>query len=216
MDALIFANGEALDGPAVRQSFESLEDALIIAADGGALNAAYFGYTPAVVLGDLDSLQPADAERLEHGGTTILRYSAEKDETDLELALMYAAKQGVKRIVVVGGVGGRLDQTFANVYLLALSDLIERDVVLVAGNQTVRLLRPGRHMIHGAAGDTLSLIPLGGPALGVSTTGLQYPLHSEPLRFGQARGISNVLTSANAQIHFSTGLLLMIHTIGRA
>lgn len=217
MDALIFANGEAQDGPAVRKIFETLDSkTLVVAADGGARNAALFGYTPTVVLGDLDSLDQYEAERLEEHGTTILRYSQEKDETDLELALMYVAKQGVKRVVIVGGVGGRLDQTFANVYLLALPDLIEREVLLVAGNQTVRLLRPGRQIIHGDVGDTLSLIPLGGPALGVSTVGLYYPLHSEPLRFGQARGISNVLTNPNVQIQFNTGLLLMIHTIGRA
>jgi len=216
MDALIFANGEAQDGPAVRRSFEELENTLVVAADGGARNAAAFGYTPVVVLGDLDSLDQYEAERLEERGTTILSYSAEKDETDLELALMYVAKQGVKRVVIVGGVGGRLDQTFANVNLLALPDLIERDVVLVAGNQTVRLLRPGRNILRGEVGDTLSLIPIGGSALGVSTAGLYYPLKSEPLRFGQARGLSNVLTHPNVQIQFNTGLLLVIHTIGRA
>ncbi len=216
MDALIFANGEAQDGPAVRRSFENLENPLVVAADGGARNAALFGYTPAVVLGDLDSLDSYEADRLEENGTTILRYSAEKDETDLELALMYVAKQEVKRVVIIGGVGGRLDQTFANVYLLALPDLIEREVMLVAGSQTVRVLRPGRNIIRGEVGDTLSLIPLGGPALGISTAGLYYPLKSEPLRFGQARGISNVLTHPNVQIQFNTGLLLMIHSIGRA
>jgi thiamine pyrophosphokinase len=216
MDALIFANGEAQDGPAVRQSFQQLNNPLVIAADGGAHNAAHFGYTPKIIIGDLDSLAHEDALRLENAGVTILRHPAEKNETDLELALLYAAKQTVKRIVIVGGIGGRLDQTFANVYLLALPDLLECDAMLVAGAQTVRVLRPGRHTLHGAAGDTLSLLPLGGPALGITTTGLHYPLKSEPLRFGQARGISNVFSASVAQINFSTGLLLAIQTIGRA
>jgi thiamine pyrophosphokinase len=216
MDALVFANGEAQDGPAVRAALALLSSPLVIAADGGAHNAAYFGYHPKVVIGDLDSLDSATAAQLEAEGTIVLRYSADKDETDLELALLYAAKQDIDRVIIIGGVGGRIDQLLANVYLLALPEMLEHDARLVADRQTIRLLRPGRHQLHGEVGDTLSLLPMGGPALGISTAGLRYPLRAETLRWGQVRGISNVFDAPDAQIQFNTGLLLCVHTLGRA
>ncbi len=217
-DLLVFANGDVNDGPMVRRALDAVEQPLVIAADGGARVAGYFGLRPQRVIGDLDSLAPHDLRRLEAQGVVIDRYPMEKDETDLELALVWAAAQLVPsgRIVIVGGIGDRFDQTLANVQLLALPDLMPHCVKLVAGKQAIRLLRPGTHNIDGAAGDTVSLLPLDGAARVASTEGLHYPLHADTLRFGPARGISNVMTTAHARVTLDTGLLLLVHTVGRA
>ena len=66
--------------------------------------------------------------------------------------------------------------------------------------------------LDGAAGDLLSLLPIGGDAVGVTTRGLVYPLHDETLHMGQARGVSNVFESATAHVWLRSGLLLVIHT----
>jgi thiamine pyrophosphokinase len=71
----------------------------------------------------------------------------------------------------------------------------------------------GAHLeLHGAAGDLLSLLPVGGDAVGVTTRGLAYPLHDKTLLMGQARGVSNVFESVTAHIGLRSGLLLVIHT----
>ncbi len=213
--ALIFANGDSLDGPMVRRMLQSPAQ-WVIAADGGARVALYYGYLPHIVIGDFDSLTDDEQHDLESRGVSLLRYPAEKDETDLELALQWAARHGADCICVVGGIGDRLDQTFANVYLLALPELRAVDVELVANKQSTRLLRAGTHALHGAAGDTISLLPFGGDVHGVTTDGLQYPLKGETLAFGPARGVSNVMLAEHATLTFSDGLLLVIHTLGRA
>jgi len=117
---------------------------------------------------------------------------------------------------VIGAVGNRLDHTLANIYLLALPQLAGRTVKMVGGREEVTLLRPGTHRIDGAAGDTISLLPVGGPAGGVRTDGLTYPLHGETLHFGPARGVSNVLTGQTANVTLESGWLLLIHTEGKA
>jgi thiamine pyrophosphokinase len=126
------------------------------------------------------------------------------------------AQRGVTWIRVIGGIGDRLDQTLSNVYLLALPELVGRDARLVAGTQSAWVISPGESVIRGAKGDTVSLIPLGGAAQGVRTEDLYYPLVDEPLYFGPARGISNVMQEDMARVWLREGLLLVVHTLGRA
>ncbi|MCY4019347.1 MAG: thiamine diphosphokinase [Chloroflexi bacterium] len=216
MRILLFANGVAKDGTMVRRALEGAGSAHILCADGGALNALRLGLAPQTIIGDLDSLSAKQVEEFSAAGAEILRFPMEKDETDLELALRWSADRGASAIVIVGALGGRFDQTLANVYLLALPGLQDILIEVVDGEQSIRLLRPGPHSLDGRSGDTVSLIPLGGKAGGISASGLKYPLRDEALEFGPARGISNVMLCDSASLVFHSGLLLVIHTRGRA
>jgi len=217
MLAVVFANGDLNPGPLVEQAVAAADaTSLWVAADGGAHHAEALGLPVGVVIGDMDSLTESDLTRLEAAGAEIVRYPPAKNETDLELALLYAIEHGAERMVVIGALGGRLDQTLANVLLLTRPELMGRDIRLVAGQQTAWLLTPGEHPIRGAPGDTLSLVPLGGDALGVETSGLEYPLRAETLAFGPARGVSNVFVAAQVRVRLDSGLLLAIHTLGKA
>lgn len=216
MRSLIFANGSPDDGMMVRQALADAQDALVIAADGGVQNADYFGREVHLAVGDMDSISPQMLEKLRADQIEVIPYSAEKNETDLELALQWAVKKGADWIRIIGGLGGRFDQTLANIYLLALPELEACDVRVVAGGQAIWLLRPGTTYLHGAPGDTISLIPISGPVHGIITKGLHYPLRGDTLFFGPARGISNVLSAEVAEVGFEEGLLLVVHTIGRA
>jgi thiamine pyrophosphokinase len=214
--ALIFANGEIDDGEMVDRALAQAADALIVAADGGVRVAEHYGLRVNAVIGDMDSLTEAQHQALTEQQATILRYPAEKDETDLELALIWAAKQGADWLRLVGATGGRLDQILSNIYLLMLPILDGRDVQLVAGKQAAWLAKPGKTQINGAIGDTISLIPLTGTVRGVRTENLYYPLRDEDLYFGPARGVSNVMTAPEAAVSVREGVLLVVHTIGRA
>jgi thiamine pyrophosphokinase len=214
--ALIFANGDIRDGQMVRRALAQAADALLIAADGGARVARHFGITPQVVIGDMDSITPELLAELAVGGSEIRQYPQAKNETDLELALLYAVEHGARKIRVIGAVGDRLDQTLSNVYLLALPALAGCDVRLVADDEETSLLLPGVLTIDGAAGDTVSLVPVSGVARGVRTEALVYPLHDEDLLFGPTRGVSNVMESTRARVQLREGALIVVHTIGRA
>lgn len=217
--ALVFANGDLNDGPAVRAALaEASADssgARIIAADGGARLALACGLLPHLIVGDLDSLTAPEVDALAARGARIERVNPHKDETDLELALL-AAVSGADWVRIIGALGGRLDQMLANLTLLALPALDGRDVRLVAGRQTAWLIGPGTHPLTGAPGDTVSLLPLDGDACGITTHDLEYPLRGETLRVGPARGVSNVMLAAEAAVTLEQGRLVVVHTIGRA
>ena len=209
--ALVVANGPLPDGVAQLATFAAAA-ALRIAADGGARHFLAAGLRPHFLVGDLDSLPTGDVEALQKSRVAVLRHPARKDATDLELALDVALAQGADDVVVLAALGARWDQTLANMLLLALERFGRVPMRVVEGAQTLRVLRPGRpHQLAGASGDTLSLIPISGPAAGITTSGLDYPMQLGTLPFGATLGVSNVLTSATASVTLESGLLLAIH-----
>lgn len=215
-DALVFANGTLTAEPLLSETRAATPGATIIAADGGARLARDCGLRVDVVIGDMDSIDAGELERLRASGAQVLRHPADKDETDLELALKWAAARAYRRLRVFGAFGNRLDQTLANVQLLALAELRDCDLQLLDGRQRVRLLRPGAHEICGAVGDTISLLPLQGAARGIASEGLRWELKDETLTPGPTRGVSNRLTGAPARLRLREGLLVLVHTRGRA
>ena len=206
--AWIFANGDLPDPERLRARLR-LGDAFF-AADGGQHHLARLGLRPERVIGDLDSLNAAEVRQLEADGVALERYPVDKDETDLELALNRAIQEGYAIIRIVGALGGRLDQTLGNLFLLQRSDLAGLDVRLEDGSEEVFLIRE-RCEVAGAPGDTLSLLPLGGAAHGVTTVGLKYPLKGETLYPEKTRGISNVMLAESAAVSLEGGVLVCVH-----
>jgi thiamine pyrophosphokinase len=211
MGVLVFANGVIEDGGWVRPYLAGA--AVVIAADGGGNHLAALGVRPDVVVGDLDSLGAAIYEAWERAGTIVVAHPAEKDETDLELALLYAAAHYEGDIQVFGALGGRLDQLLANVLLLAHPALKGRRVELVEPGQRAWLVEE-RTEIVGRPGDLVSLIPLGGDVRIGRMAGLKWQLEDEVLGFGPARGISNVMVGEKAVVEVETGMVVCVHLVG--
>lgn len=209
---LILANGDILDGSALKERIDAWSPDQVIAADGGSRHASALGLKIDLVVGDLDSIEADQREMLLEQGTQFEHFKAEKDETDLELALLRAFEQGATEIAVVGIVGDRLDMVLANIHLLTLNALNPIRTELWLGRQTAWLIRPPGEEFEGAPGDTLSLIPVKGEAMGVTTTGLAYPLQGETLYLGSSRGISNVMEQEDCRVDLETGILLAVHT----
>lgn len=187
---------------------------LLIAADGGGNALHAVGVAPHLAVGDLDSLEDAAVAAFRAAGAEIRRHPAEKDETDLELALLAAVARGAEQIDLLGALGGRWDMGLANVALLALPELAGRRVRLLDVDQEAFLVRDDA-AIEGAAGDTVSLLPLAGPAHGITTRGLYYPLHGASLFFERTRGVSNVIVEPPAHVSLTDGLLLVVRSWAR-
>ena len=212
MKALILVNGELYKPDVLRSRIRAETFGLVLGADGGAHHARILNVTLNAIVGDRDSL--SDLEQHGISNTAFVSYPAEKDETDLELALLYARKQGVDQVVMVGVMGGRMDMAIANILLITHASLTSCRIEVWHGEQTGWVIKPPGEDISGHPGDTVSLIALGGAASGITTKGLKYSLKDEGLTFGSARGISNLLEVPSAHVKLSEGLLLAVHTPG--
>ena len=212
MTILIFANGQISNIDWIRPFIK--DGAVIIAADGGAKHVAKLGIEPDIVIGDFDSIPPELTDQLASNGTTFIPHSDQKDETDLELALLHAVNHYQENIKIFGSLGGRLDHTLSNIFLLAHPKFSGRFIELVEPDQTA-WLASSETLIKGTIGDLLSLIPLGEDVQIRRTIGLKWELSGEKLAFGPARGISNVMTADSATVILDSGQLLCVHIPGQ-
>jgi thiamine pyrophosphokinase len=196
--------------------------ARVIGADGGARHAEPLGLAIDRWVGDGDSLGEAGIAELEAAGVPIERGRPDKDESDTELAVLAALAMGATSLTVLGALGGpRVDHALANVGLLAMPELQDLGVRLLAADARVRLFRapaadgdrgPAALDLGGRVGDLVSLLPIGADAEGVTTDGLAYALRDEPLLEGRTRGLSNIRERTDASIMLRRGQLLVVET----
>ena len=154
------------------------------------------------------------AERLA-GITQVERHATEKDATDLELALTAALRLEPERILVLGSAGGRLDHLLGSLLILAADAYAGVQVDAQIGAAAVHVVRSER-TLRGEPGDLISLFAVHGPAGGVITEGLVYPLRSETLELGSSRGLSNIFAAPEAWIGLERGVLLAVRPSGSA
>ncbi len=210
MRILIIANGTGR----ARRHLQSLARSadLVIAADGGAETAARAGVAPDLLVGDMDSVTPATRARLASRGIEIRATSADKDQTDTELALEIAAGRGASEVWLAAALGGRADHALANLLLPLLARRLGVRLRLIDG-RTEAYLVEGPVVLDARVGDPVSLIPLSPLVEGIMTVGLRYPLSDEPLVGGATRGISNLVVSIPAGLSgVGPGDLLLVHT----
>jgi thiamine pyrophosphokinase len=181
----------------------------VIAADGGLDRALALGLRVDVAIGDFDSASREALLAAEAAGTRIVRHATAKDATDLELALDRAAALKPRRILLIGAEGGRVDHLLASLLALGSERYAEFEVDAILGSARIHVVRKERRLA-GRAGELLTLVPLNGPAQGVVTEGLIYPLCGETLEAGSSRGVSNVFSAPEARVRLERGVLLAI------
>ena len=209
MRIILFANGELPDLDHARALIRP--DDFILCADGGARHALALGLTPDYVVGDFDSLDSTDLVRLSRDGAVLDSYPRDKDYTDLELALQVARAKTPEEVILLGALGGRLDQTLANIFLLAHPDYADLNVTLVSGPERAWVVRD-ELVVQGRPGDILSVIPLTPDVTGLTYhRGLRWTLTDAILPFGSSRGVSNELVETTAHLSLKTGVVLVIH-----
>jgi thiamine pyrophosphokinase len=207
--ALVFADGDPVDGAVALRLPDSEATAIVVAADGGVEHALALGREVDLVVGDFDSADPAAVDAAVAGGAEVRRYPAAKDQSDLELAVRAARAGGATRVMVVGGAGGRLDHFLANALLLASPAFDDLEIEALVADARITVVRRDARL-GGEPGDVCSLLAAGGPARGVRTAGLRYPLEGEDLLPGSTRGLSNELTDPVATVSLEHGVLLAV------
>ena len=174
----------------------------VLCADAGYALAAQAGAKADVVIGDFDS---ADAP--EEGN--IIRHPVIKDDTDTMLCIKYALERGWRNFLIVGGVGGRLDHTLAN--LQSLAYLAERcaRAEICDGKVHGVMLKNSSIRIPATKGK-LSVFAFGGDCSGVFIRGAKYNLENGSLTPNFPLGMGNDFREAYADIGVEEGKLLVL------
>lgn len=184
-------------------------DPLVIAADSGLTHAHDLGLTVHRVVGDMDSVDPAVLAAAADAGVVVDRHPEAKDATDLDLAIDVARAARPSRLVVVTGAGDRFDHALS--VALSVSAARHADVAVEAWVGTAHLWVVRQQVsLPGKPGQLLSLLPVHGPAVGVTTGGLLYPLHEEDLQAGSTRGVSNEWAAEVATVQLRSGVLVAV------
>jgi thiamine pyrophosphokinase len=217
--AIVLADGEPVTRRGLDAAWPGWNDGvgIVVAADGGARLARDLGLSIDLWVGDGDSLGGDELEELRAAGVPVELASTDKDESDTELAVLAAAARGATDVTILGALGGaRVDHALANVALLAHPALAACTARVLSDRARITLLSgPAAAELRGATGDVVSLLPFGGDADGVTTTGLQFPLENERLEAGRARGLSNVRLTDVARVSLKKGRLLVVETPAR-
>lgn len=170
MKALIVAGAGEVHGSRLADVVQTAD--LVVAADSGA-EALLPLRIPDVVIGDLDSIS---AETLNHlrRHTIVYQFPADKDHTDLELALRYAENEGATHIEVHGWTDGRLDYSWANILCFRHSSA---KITLMGADFRAEILNQYRPTLSFEARGKrrMSILGLAQP-LSLTTKGLKWEL----------------------------------------
>ena len=205
----IVSGGRLGDQSFFQEKIARMENCLIICCDGGARHFQYLGIKPDVIIGDMDSIDPASLASYSTQGIKIIKYPANKNYTDTELALDYALSLKPEAIFIWGALGGRIDHALANMFLLSKGQEKGIRTCLVDEYGEAFVLDKEAAFIN-ETGKTVSLLALSPEVTGINLTGFLYPLKEGTLIMGESRGISNIITDACAGISVRQGRLLVI------
>ncbi len=187
--------------------------AIVIGVDGGRDHALAAGLRPSGLVGDLDSVT-RDGREWAAANATIARHPTDKDQTDTELALAFAADMQPERLTLIGG-GDRLDHTLAAIGSLAALPLTSVPVLDAwwDGQHLDVVHGPGRRSLCLEPGSIVSLLALGRDCRNVTISGVRWPLDDHHLQPLIGLGVSNEVTDPDGDVAVSasTGVLVVFN-----
>jgi thiamine pyrophosphokinase len=208
-NVIIISGGRFGDPIFFKKKIAEIGASLIIVCDGGVHHLQKLGIKPDVIIGDMDSIEPAQLANYSAQGVKIVKYPANKDFTDTELALDYTLNLKPTTIYIWGALGGRLDHTLANVFLFRKGKDVSIKTYLI-DEYCEAFIVDKEAVFVDAKGITISLFAFSPKVEGLSLSGFVYPLKDAVLTMGESLGVSNIINEAQAKISVRVGNLLVI------
>jgi thiamine pyrophosphokinase len=191
-------------GPVDDLVLEPSPDDLVIAADAGYLHLGRLSVVADLVVGDFDSLKHKPSH------PNVLEFPCEKDETDVMIAASEGLRRGYRTFVILGGLGGRLDHTLANIQTLNYLSRQGAQGYLLGEGTAVTVIRNGCIRFDGEKKGVISVFCCGEVAKGVNIRGLKYPLTDAVVTPDVPVGVSNEFTGADSEISVREGALAIM------
>ena len=180
-------------------------DSFVIAADGGYARLLQAVIEPDLIVGDFDSLGYVP------GSGNVLKFRAEKDDTDTGLAVDEGLRRGFNEFFIYGGTGGRLDHTLANIQCLARLSQSGCRGYLFGDGYVITAITNGSIVFDERRRGYVSVFAHGETASGVYETGLKYALDNATLTNITPLGVSNEFTGQRSEVSVKQGTLIILY-----
>lgn len=205
----LIISGGNLDSGFVKNHINKNKYNNIIAVDKGLEVLDQLNINPNYIIGDFDSVSK---EIIKKYNENIIKLNKEKDFTDTHIALKLAIKIKSNNIVILGGIGTRIDHTMGNIHIL--KEALEQNVNcrIINENNMIFLIDKKTIIKKDDNFKYVSIIPLTTTAEKIIMQGFKYTLNKANLKIGQSIGISNEQISEQAMITLEKGILIVIYS----
>lgn len=206
MTALIIANGDYVN----KNSIENINFEYVICADGGLEKAEQLGILPDAILGDFDSVNSEVLRKYQLLNVEIKKFPPEKDFTDTEISIKFAAEKGYKNIILISAVGSRLDHSVANIMLLEKYLDQGINIEIIDNNNKIQIISDNTDLLLERKKNCfVSIVPLTDIISGLTLEGFKYPLDEMTVKRGSALCVSNEIVSSNGRVLLEKGKALL-------
>lgn len=209
MNTLIITGGTN-DKDFIKEHLEKNQYDIIIAVDKGLEVLDMLKIEPNYIVGDFDSINQEILNKYQNGNSQIVKLNPEKDLTDTHSSVNLAIQLKSKNIVILGGIGTRIDHTIANIHILKLAVERKIKIKIIDERNEITLINKNVQIKKDENYKYISLMPLTTEVKEVSLEGFKYPLHKKTLYIGDSLGISNELIDKQAKILLKSGILICI------
>lgn len=191
------------------------EDVIWVGVDRGVYLLLKEEISPTIAVGDFDSVTDQEWEFIRNHVKHLKQVQPEKDETDMELALLWAMEQKPSIIRIFAATGGRLDHFLANIFMLTKDVYLSVDttIEMIDTNNIISVHKPGIYSIEkDDEKKYISFLPMTSTVKGITLRGFKYPLTDRHIERGSTLCISNELIKRNGTFSFEKGILMMIRS----
>ena len=207
MKAVVFGGADIEDYSFCR---EYIENSIVVCCDSGLKHAKALGIVPDAIVGDFDSADEETMEYFRAMNIPTTEFPTHKDETDMELGAEAAIRMGADELVLIGGIGSRMDHTMGNCNLIVRLYKEGTKAMLVNEKNKI-MITDSRIELTGKKGSIVSLFPVGMKAEGVTTENLEYPLENATLAIDiRLIAVSNVMLGEKAAVEVKNGMLYVM------
>ena len=180
----------------------------ICAADGGWDQLKRLNVKPQALLGDFDSSADDLKEKKEwalNHGIEFQEFPCRKNATDSELGLDTLRDKGFQRVLLLGGMGTRMDHSICNFLMMRTYSFLGMDVRLWTSHNRICFLKAGTYQAPKPAPSVYSSLLTVDPDIYIRLEGFDYPLQKQLLPAGTSLGISNHVLHEKNQIGVFAG-----------
>ena len=196
----LFGNGPSPTHPIIIDRLKSINTFFCV--DGGADKLITMGYTPNVILGDLDSI---DKEKKIYNSTIV--YLEDQSKNDLEKSISWCVKQGIKELELFGFSYGRDDHHLANLFIM--KDFSDKVRMKMYTDKSLIFCINEHSTFLSKANQTVSIFTFTNKTT-ITTTGLKYPLKNSSLTY-PSQGVSNLAIGSSFSVTPSDWTFIIIN-----